>query len=202
MGFVKWMVAGTLILCVVGSVQAAEDIETLPGYVDAETILAGAHPTVQICLKGSRLSVLSTIVRHEEPELGEALSGLGLIRVFVFENSRAVKPKNIEKTTARLEEKGWEKIVQVSDEAWDFYMTCWKSRTPDLESLADVAVSPSQDESSRSLSPPEGSLRDRHAEVSGAKVLGETTKAEGPDVDTPSMETEKPDEGNRDWVVW
>ena len=100
----------------------------------------------------------------------------------------------------------WYKITgegcQVCDEAWDFYMTRWKSRAPDLESLADVAVSPSQDESSRSLSPPEGSLTSRHAEVSGAKLLGERRESDDPDVDTGRTETENSDEGNKDWAVW
>ena len=116
MGFVRWMVTGVLILCVVGNVLAAQDVETLPGYVDVETVLDGAHPNVEICVKGSVLSVLSTIVKHEEPELGEALSGLGLIRVFVFENARSIEPKSVEKTLARLEEKGWEMVVRVSED--------------------------------------------------------------------------------------
>lgn len=114
----KWVVAVVLILGIAGTVLASgvTDISELPGYVDVETVFGSARPNVEVCLKGSLLSVISTIAKCEEPDLGEALADLDLVRVFVFEDADLVEQKEIGKTADRLKETGWEQIVSVRED--------------------------------------------------------------------------------------
>jgi len=112
-----WIIVGVLALCIAGAVLADQDVSGLPGYVDVETVLDGAHANVEVSLKGSLLSVLSAVARLENPQIGEVMSELELVRVFVFENANAaaLSPNKIDRAAARLQEQGWDTGVRVQE---------------------------------------------------------------------------------------
>jgi hypothetical protein len=112
---------------------AAQDVDPkikrLPGYVDfqATKLFKGEEARVEVFLKEPMLKLVSKFIEQEDQELYDILSKLKLVRVQVFDVDDAkVREFNeiTKKTTAMLDEKGWERIVRVreDDENVDVYL--------------------------------------------------------------------------------
>jgi hypothetical protein len=114
-----------LLLAAAGAAVAEEAVNpeaalrALPGYVDLDALDAlGVEATVEVNLRAPMLGLASRVVAEEEPELGELLAGLRLVRVRVFEETPGVEQKLFDtasRTALQLDQHGWERIVRVRD---------------------------------------------------------------------------------------
>jgi len=92
----------------------------MPGYVDFDAmgVLGDTEPKVEVFLKGPLLRMAIEALRHEDPDLVDALSGIQLVRVHVFEidgrNYDDIKDKT-DAAVKNLEKKGWEVTVRVRE---------------------------------------------------------------------------------------
>ena len=99
----------------------ATDYTKHPGYVDfnALEIFGEQEATIEVYLKQPMLNLLRKFIKDEDPELYDIFGKLQLVRVQVFDvtSDLAVKfDTESAKTVKILDEKGWEKIVRVSED--------------------------------------------------------------------------------------
>lgn len=118
----SWCLAA-LLLGFSSSIQASDDINQQPGYVDFGDlgVITANEPEVEISLGGALLRFLGAAIAEEDRELADTLGKLRSIRISVF----ALQPEDLPDATARaiaiskqLEADGWEPAVVItSDDA-------------------------------------------------------------------------------------
>lgn len=129
------------------SAVAAQDIDRKvkkhPGYVDFEAlrIFKGDEAKIEVFLKEPMLNLVSKFVKDEDPELYEMLGKLKLVRVQVFDVDDAKVREFAEitkKTTAMLDDKGWERIVRVRDD--EEHVDVYLRPSDNYESILGIVV--------------------------------------------------------------
>jgi hypothetical protein len=129
------------------SVQAAEPIENLPGYLalDELPLIAGAQPSVEITLTGPVLKMLLQLPVQYDQDAEEAVEMLKvvdhiLVRIFPLDDDRADDTLAfMAETTAALEQKDWTRIVRVREED-DSNVDILVKLSPDGENLNGLAI--------------------------------------------------------------
>lgn len=107
-------------LLALGSAQAAEKLEELPGYVDLSGIAIpeDAETSIEVYLKKPLLRLVAEASRSQEPEFAEMIDQIELISVGGFsvddEELSRIRAQ-IAETVEKLENTGWEKVARVRE---------------------------------------------------------------------------------------
>ena len=121
----------------------ATDYTKHPGYVDfnALEIFGEQEATIEVYLKQPMLNLLRKFIKDEDPELYDIFGKLQLVRVQVFDvtSDLAVKfDTESAKTVKILDEKGWEKIVRVSEDTQRVFV--YLKPSEDYELIQGIVV--------------------------------------------------------------
>lgn len=110
----------TLVALAGGARADDKKFASMPGYVDfAPFDKIGDDAKVEVNLKGPMLGLLSKFAAYDDPELGDILSNLKLVRVRVYDLTPEIAKEFLSAgsaTTTRLDKNGWERSVRVRDE--------------------------------------------------------------------------------------
>lgn len=104
-----------------------DEYKKMPGYVDFDAMNAfgDREATVEVFLRGALLKMAIEACRFEEPELANALEGVRLVRVHVFD-IEGEDEKQLRDSTSKvakdLEKKGWEIAVRVREDDEQVYI--------------------------------------------------------------------------------
>ena len=108
---------------------AAQDDKALAGYVDFGKLAAPASggEFVEVRISSNLIGMAARLVEKSEPEVGEVIRGLKLIRVNVIgltDENRAEMQKRVKAIRDELDDQKWERIVtaQQKDEDVGVYL--------------------------------------------------------------------------------
>jgi hypothetical protein len=145
------LLLGTLMLGMVGRVQAQDKLEDDPGYVDLRGVEdwfdTGAR--LEVNVKGALLNLVAEASRYEDPELAELLLKLKAIQVRGYPLERVqleAVEQHAERMAERLEGGGWDTVVRVRDydERVDMYVKVVEGA---IAGMVVMVVSPAEEES-------------------------------------------------------
>ena len=112
------------VLCI-----AAQDDKALVGYVDFGKLAASASggEFVEVQISSNLIGMAARLVEKSEPEIGEVIRGLKLIRVNVIgltDENRAEIQQRVKTIRGELDDQKWERIVtaQQKDEDVGVYL--------------------------------------------------------------------------------
>ena len=124
-----------LVLCLIlyllapglAGAQKTEALKKMPGFVDFSglDLPENAENSVEVHIQGPLLTMVGEAARHEDPELGQILSDLKLIRVQTYEDVQELAEdfkKKMATIARQLEQKGWQKTVRVREKDEDIYV--------------------------------------------------------------------------------
>jgi hypothetical protein len=123
--------------------KQTEDFTKHPGYVDFDAlkIFEDEDAKVEVYLKQPMLKLLSEFGKHEDPEMFDLFSRLYLVRVQVFESTRALTEKfdaESSKTIKELDRRGWERVVRVREDEERVYV--YLKPSEDYEYIQGIVV--------------------------------------------------------------
>jgi len=103
---------------------AAQDDKALAGYVDFGKLAAPASggEFVEVQISSNLIGMAARLVEKSEPEVGEVIRGLKLIRVNVIgltDENRAEMQKRVKAIRGELDAQKWERIVTAQKENED-----------------------------------------------------------------------------------
>jgi len=103
---------------------AAQDDKALAGYVDFGKLAAPASggEFVEVQISSNLIGMAARLVEKSEPEVGEVIRGLKLIRVNVIgltDENRAEMQKRVKTIRGELDAQKWERIVTAQKENED-----------------------------------------------------------------------------------
>jgi len=122
------------------------------GYVDFDAIkaLQNMDAKVEVFLKGPLLAMAREVMVDEEPDMAEALAGVVLIRVKVYDMDTGTRDEDRARRdevsgraralAGELEKKGWDMTVRVREDDEDVYVYLLPSKTNKIDGLCVMAV--------------------------------------------------------------
>lgn len=117
--------------------------EKHPGYVDFEAmdILGDREAKIEVYLKANMIELMSKFVKEEDPDMYNMLNKLMLVRVLVFDVDYDLADEFAavsKKTVKELDQKGWERIVRVTEGDERVYV--YIKPSDDFEVIQGIAV--------------------------------------------------------------
>lgn len=116
----RTLVGALMLLAVAGTVQAQDDIERDPGYVDLDVLEQwfDEEPAIIVNVKGALLDLVAEASRYEDPELADLLRKLRSVQVRGYDLRWDAFDDVQQRTRAmarQLEADGWDTVVRVRD---------------------------------------------------------------------------------------
>ena len=134
---------GTSIALVAAPLQAADAVESNPGYINFEKYV-GMHAEeskVEVQLKGPLLRLAASIVEAQNEDVSNLISSVELVRVHVYEvteDNREQFAESVANIAENLKSQNWEQLVTVKD--GDENVAVF-ANMPSEEAIAGIVVS-------------------------------------------------------------
>jgi hypothetical protein len=138
------LAVGTVTLCI-AMMTGARAGELPPGQVDFGSFSPPKEggDFVEVNIPTSLISLASRLVEKDEPEVGQLLNGLKLVRVSVIgldDDNRAEMQKRAQKVRKELAGKGWECIVTARQKDQDVSVYLKMADKSAVQGLAAVVL--------------------------------------------------------------